>query len=502
MRLTVAYPEPAEGLQAAADYTILPGSSQPQPRSNPVDNKASLCYHRRQLGAIRAGRFVLPDVGGNCLLIWAEEPGSVAFVSGLQCRECGREQPADPLNVCDFCFGPLEVVYDYATISEVVSRDRIEAGPLSIWRYGDLLPADSDNPVDLMAGYTPLLKADNLGKRLGLNNLYIKNDSVNPSFSFKDRVVSVAATKAREFGFETISCASTGNLACSVAAHAARAGMRAVVFIPSDLERGKIIGAAIYGPTLVAVDGTYDQVNRLCSELADNDDYKWAFVNINMRPYYAEGSKTLGYEVAEQLGWRLPDHVVVPSASGAMFTKIWKGFNELACLGLLDGVEASSFGPDQNTVHHPAVTTQMHMAQAEGCSPIVSAWDNDEARITPVRPDSLAKSLAIGNPADGIYSLRVINNSGGSAYAVPEDRIVSGIRLLAETEGIFTETAGGVTVSALAHLAEKGAIGPNELTVVYITGNGLKTQEAVEDEVVNPLTIKPTITSFEAAFQG
>ena len=502
MRLTVAYPEPVEGLQAAADYTILPGSSQPQPRSNPVDNKASLCYHRRQLGAIRAGRFVLPDVGGNCLLIWAEEPGSVAFVSGLQCRECGREQPADPLNVCDFCFGPLEVVYDYATISEVVSRDRIEAGPLSIWRYGDLLPADSDNPVDLMAGYTPLLKADNLGKRLGLNNLYIKNDSVNPSFSFKDRVVSVAATKAREFGFETISCASTGNLACSVAAHAARAGMRAVVFIPSDLERGKIIGAAIYGPTLVAVDGTYDQVNRLCSELADNDDYKWAFVNINMRPYYAEGSKTLGYEVAEQLGWRLPDHVVVPSASGAMFTKIWKGFNELACLGLLDGVEASSFGPDQNTVHHPAVTTQMHMAQAEGCSPIVSAWDNDEARITPVRPDSLAKSLAIGNPADGIYSLRVINNSGGSAYAVPEDRIVSGIRLLAETEGIFTETAGGVTVSALAHLAEKGAIGPNELTVVYITGNGLKTQEAVEDEVVNPLTIKPTITSFEAAFQG
>ena len=426
----------------------------------------------------------------------------MAFVNGLKCRECGREQSAGPLNVCDFCFGPLEVVYDYATISEVVSRDRIEAGPLSIWRYADLLPADGENPVDIMAGFTPLLKADNLGKRLGLNNLYIKNDSVNPSFSFKDRVVSVAATKAREFGFETISCASTGNLACSVAAHAARAGMRAVVFIPSDLERGKVVGAAIYGPTLVAVDGTYDQVNRLCSELADNDDYNWAFVNINMRPYYAEGSKTLGYEVAEQLGWRLPDHVVVPSASGAMFTKIWKGFNELACLGLLDGVEASSFGVDQNTVHHPAVTTQMHMAQAEGCSPIVSAWSGDEARITPVRPDSLAKSLAIGNPADGIYSLRVINNSGGSAYAVPENEIVRGIRLLAETEGIFTETAGGVTVSALAHLAETGAIGADELAVVYITGNGLKTQEAVEGDVVNPLTIKPTITSFEAALQG
>ncbi len=426
----------------------------------------------------------------------------MAFVTGLKCRECGRESPADPLNVCEFCFGPLEVVYDYATISEVVSRDRIEAGPLSIWRYADLLPAHGDNPVDIMAGYTPLIKAHNLGKRLGLNNLYIKNDSVNPSFSFKDRVVSVAATKAVEFGFETISCASTGNLACSVAAHAARAGMRAVVFIPSDLERGKIVGAAIYGPTLVEVDGTYDQVNRLCSELADNDNYNWAFVNINMRPYYAEGSKTLGYEVAEQLGWRLPDHVVVPSASGAMFTKIWKGFNELACLGLLDGVGASSFGPDQNTVHHPAVTTRMHMAQAGGCSPIVTAWDNDEVRITPVRPDSLAKSLAIGNPADGIYSLRVINNSGGSAYAVPEDRIVSGIRLLAETEGIFTETAGGVTVSCLAHLAEKGAIRADELTVVYITGNGLKTQEAVEHEVVNPLSVKPTFSSFEAAFQS
>jgi threonine synthase len=402
--------------------------------------------------------------------------------------------------VCDFCFGPLEVVYDYATISEVISRDRITQGPLSIWRYQDLLPASGEDPVDIMAGFTPLMKARNLGERLGLRNLYIKNDSVNPSFSFKDRVVSVASTKAVEFGFDTLACASTGNLACSVAAHSARAGIRSYVFIPWDLETGKIIGAAVYGPTLVSVEGTYDEVNRLCSELADN--YPWAFVNINMRPYYAEGSKTLGYEVAEQLGWRVPDHVVVPSASGAMFTKIWKGLNELACLGLLDGVEASSFGPDQNTVHHPAVTTRMHMAQAEGCSPIVSAWDNDEARITPVRPDSLAKSLAIGNPADGIYSLRVINNSGGSAYAVPEDRIVSGIRLLAETEGIFTETAGGVTVSCLAHLAEQGAIGADELTVVYITGNGLKTQEAVEDDVVHPLSVKPTISSFEAAFQG
>jgi threonine synthase len=391
------------------------------------------------------------------------------------------------------------VVYDYATISEVISHDRIVQGPLSIWRYEDLLPAEGDNPVDIMAGFTPLLKAPNLGKRLGLNNLYIKNDSVNPSFSFKDRVVSVAATKAVEFGFETLACASTGNLACSVAAHGARAGVRSIVFIPSDLERGKIIGAAVYAPTLVAVDGTYDEVNRLCSEVADN--YPWAFVNINMRPYYAEGSKTLGYEVAEQLGWRVPDHVVVPSASGAMFTKIWKGFNELACLGLLDGVLPMPFGADQNTVHHPAVTTRMHMAQAAGCCPIVTAWENHQNQIRPVRPDSIAKSLAIGNPADGIYALRVIKNSGGSGNVVPEDQVVDGIKLLAETEGIFTETAGGVVISALRELARSGAIKPDELTVAYITGNGLKTQEAVE-EVVNPLSVKPTLSSFEEAMSG
>ena len=418
------------------------------------------------------------------------------FVSGLKCRECSREYPAEALNVCDFCFGPLEVEYDYNAISEVISTDRISRGSQSIWRYHDLLPASGENPVDIMAGFTPLLKAPNLGKRLGLNNLYIKNDSVNPSFSFKDRVVSVAATKAVEFGFEILACASTGNLACSVAAHAARAGIRSVVFIPSDLERGKVIGAAIYGPTMVAVDGTYDEVNRLCSEVGDN--YPWAFVNINMRAYYAEGSKTLGYEVAEQLGWRLPEHVVVPSASGAMFTKIWKGFNEMACLGLLDGVAAMSFGTDQNTVHHPAVTTRMHMAQAEGCCPIVTAWKEGQTHIRPVRPNSIAKSLAIGNPADGIYALRVINKSGGSGNTVPESDVVEGIKLLAETEGVFTETAGGVVISALKQLAQSGAIKPDELTVAYITSNGLKTQEAVEG-VVNPLRVKPTLSSFEEA---
>ena len=420
----------------------------------------------------------------------------MAYVSALRCRSCGRDYKVEPINVCEFCFGPLEVVYDYEAIARNISRERIAQGPLSMWRYQDLLPASGESPVDIMAGFTPLLKAPNLGKRLGLSNLYIKNDSVNPSFSFKDRVVSVAATKAVEFGFETLACASTGNLACSVAAHAARAGIKSVVFIPSDLERGKVIGAAIYGPTMVAVDGTYDEVNRLCSEVGDN--YPWAFVNINMRAYYAEGSKTLGYEVAEQLGWRLPEHVVVPSASGAMFTKIWKGFNEMACLGLLDGVDAMSFGADQNTVHHPAVITRMHMAQAEGCSPIATAWKEGQTHVRPVRPNSIAKSLAIGNPADGIYALRVIDRSTGSGNIVPESDVVEGIQLLAETEGIFTETAGGVVVSALRQLAGSGAIKPDELTVAYITGNGLKTQEAVEG-VVNPLMVRPTLSSFEEA---
>jgi threonine synthase len=318
---------------------------------------------------------------------------------------------------------------------------------------------------------------------LGLDNLYIKNDSVNPSYSFKDRVVSVAATKALEFGFDTLACASTGNLACAVAAHAARAGMKSVVFIPADLESGKVIGAAIYGPTVVAVNGSYDEVNRLCSEVADN--YPWAFVNINMRPYYAEGSKTLAYEVVEQLGWRLPQHTVVPSASGSLFTKIWKGFNELTSLGLLDG----------------PVNTRMHLSQAEGCSPIVDAFKSEDDIVRPVRPNTVAKSLAIGNPADGIYAIRILRESGGVAYAVPEEEVVEGMKLLAETEGIFTETAGGVVISALKYLAKSGAIKRDELTVAYITGNGLKTQEAVED-VVRPLVVAPSMSSFEQALES
>ena len=408
----------------------------------------------------------------------------MAFVTGLRCRECGREYPIEPINVCDFCFGPLAIVYDYDRIASVISRERIAKGPLSMWRYQDLLPVDgpqdNENAVDINAGFTPLIKSKNLGKLLGLDNLYLKNDSVNPSFSFKDRVVSVAATKALEFGFDTLACASTGNLACSVAAHAARAGMKAVVFIPSDLEYGKIVGAAVYSPIVISVDGSYDEVNRLCSEVADN--YPWAFVNINMRPYYAEGSKTLAYEVAEQLGWRVPQHLVVPSASGSLYTKIWLGFNELGSLGLVDG----------------PVRANMHLTQAAGCSPIVDAFKSEVDIVRPVKPDTIAKSLAIGNPADGIYSLRVLRESGGTAHAVPEHEVVKGMKLLAETEGIFTETAGGVVVSALKYLAESGTIKRDELTVAYITGNGLKTQEAVED-MVHPLPVTPTMSSFEEA---
>ena len=398
-------------------------------------------------------------------------------VKSLQCRECGSEYPVEPQYVCDFCFGPLEVSYDYDAVARVISRERITKGPLTMWRYHDLLPVDAEMALDMQTGFTPLIRAKNLGRLLGLNNLYIKNDSVNPTFSFKDRVVSVASAKALEFEFDTLACASTGNLAGSVSAHGAKAGMNTMVFFPSDLERGKILGAGIYGATLVAVDGTYDQVNRLCSELADN--HRWAFVNINMRPFYSEGSKTLAYEVAEQLGWRAPDACVVPGASGSLFTKIYKGLNELADLGLIDS----------------AAHTKMHIAQAEGCSPIVTAYDEDTPHVRPVTPDTIAKSLAIGNPADGFYSIKTIERSGGSAVAAPEDEVVEGIQLLAETEGIFTETAGGVVISGLRKLAKSGKIRPDDLTVAYITGNGLKTQEVVEP-LIDPVFTSPAYDDF------
>ena len=406
----------------------------------------------------------------------------MSYAIALRCRACGRQYPLDPVNVCEFCFGPLEVLYDYQALSRDISRRRIQKGPLTIWRYRDLLPVDSE-PVDISAGFTPLLKAENLGRVLGLKNLYIKNDCVNPSYSFKDRVVSVAATKAKEFGFEALACASTGNLACSVAAHAARANMKAYVFVPADLEQGKILGAAIYGPTLVAVEGNYDEVNRLCSELADR--YPWAFVNINIRPYYSEGCKTMGYEVAEQLGWRAPDNAIVPVASGSLLVKIRKGLNELHQLGLI--------GP---------VRTRMFAAQAEGCSPVVTAFQSNSPTIKPVRPKTIAKSLAIGNPADGYYALKAMQESVGGGVASTDEEIVAGMRLLAETEGIFAETAGGVTIAGLKRLAAAGVLHPDEVTVAFVTAAGLKTLEAVADCSFTRLAIKPTLTSFEKALDN
>ncbi len=398
------------------------------------------------------------------------------YARALRCRKCGQEYPLKPLNLCDFCLSPLEVSYDYKAMAEVVSREKLAEGVLSMWRYRDMLPVE-DKEIDLGTGFTPLVKADNLGRELGLEQLYIKNDCLNPTYSFKDRVVSVAVTKAREFGFDTVACASTGNLAASVAAHAAKANMKAYVFVPSNVERGKLVGAAIYNPVLVTVDGSYDDVNRLCAGLTQR--YNWGFININLRPYYAEGSKTLGYEVAEQLGWRAPDCVVAPSASGLMFTRIWKGLEELSMLGLIE-----------------PVNTHMYVTQAAGSSPIVNAFQAGTLHVHPVEPDTLAKSIAIGNPADGYYALLVARQSGGGASAVTDDELVAGMRLLAQTEGIFAEAAGGVVVGALRKLAASGAIKRNELTVAFITGAGPRTQEIVA-ESVQTLAIRPTVESFE-----
>ena len=400
----------------------------------------------------------------------------VSYVRGLCCRKCGREYPPEAINLCDFCFSPLEVIYDYKSMAEAVTQERLSSGPVSMWRYRELLPVDGE-VVDIGTGFTPLTKADNLGRELGLEQLYIKNDCLNPSFSFKDRVVSVAVTKAREFGCHTIACASTGNLAASVAAHAAKANMKSYVFVTSDVEQSKLVGTAIYNPVLIAVDGSYDDVNRLCTKLVER--YNWGFININLRPYYAEGSKTLGYEVAEQLGWCAPDCVVAPAASGLLFTRIWKGLDELSMLGLI--------GP---------VNTHMYLTQAAGCSPIANAFDAGSLHVHPVEPNTIAKSIAIGNPADGYYALRIARQTGGAACAVTDEELVAGMKLLAETEGVFAETAGGVVVAGLKKLVASGAIKRGALTVAFITGAGLKTQEVVAD-VVQPLSIKPTLESFE-----
>jgi threonine synthase len=403
-------------------------------------------------------------------------------ILGLRCRECGREYPAEPIHVCEFCFAPLEVVYDYDEIRSVISPERIAAGPRSIWRYADLLPG-GDKRVDLGAGLTPLIPAPRLGAELGLRDLWLKNDTVNPTHSFKDRVVSVALTVARDFGFSTVACASTGNLANAVAAHAAHAGLAAYIFIPADLEEVKIVATAAYGPTVVAVQGTYDDVNRLCSEIAGQ--YEWAFVNVNVRPYYAEGSKSLAFEIAEQLSWRAPDHVIVPIASGSLLTKIKRGLDELVTVGLLDG--------------H---ATRISGAQAEGCSPVATAFKAGEEHVRPVKPSTIAKSLAIGNPADGYYAIKAARETDGVMESVSDEEIVEGMLLLARTEGVFTETAGGVTIAVLKKLAERGDVRPDERTVALITGDGLKTIEALSGHIGPSMRIPPSLDSFAAQLEG
>jgi threonine synthase len=408
----------------------------------------------------------------------------MAKVLGMRCRECGEDYPVAPVHVCELCFGPLEIVYDLDEIKTRVSRESIEAGPSSMWRYLELLPVEGGPTVGLNCGWTPLIKADRLGKELGLKNLYLKNDSVNhPTLSFKDRVVAVALTKAREFGFKIVACASTGNLANSVAAHAAEGGLESYIFIPADLEQGKILGSLVYGTNVLAVSGNYDEVNRLCAEAADK--YGWAFVNINLRPFYGDGSKTFGYEIAEQLGWKAPDHVVVPCAGGSLISKIYKGLNEFHKLGLIDGVP-----------------TKMYAAQAEGCNPITSMVKTGAEVMRPVKPNTIAKSIAIGNPADGYFAAETVRKSGGWAEDVTDPEVIDGIRLLGRTEGIFTETAGGVTVAVAKKLAEQGRFPADDVVVLAITGNGLKTQEAVAGEMGRPTFIQPNLASLDTALKA
>ncbi len=407
----------------------------------------------------------------------------MGFVKSLKCRECGREYPVDPIYVCEFCFGPLEVAYDYKAISKAITRKKIEQRDKSLWRYRELLPIDGEPQVGLTSGYTPLVKADNLAKAIGVDELYIKDDTVvHPTLSFKDRVVSVALTKAKEFNFDTVACASTGNLAHSVSAHGARAGFDRFIFIPATLEASKIIASLVYEPNLIAVDGNYDDVNRLCSEVANK--YRWAFVNINIRPFYAEGSKTIGFEIVEQLGWKVPDNVVVPCASGSLLTKVWKAFKEFKEVKILKEVGTKVFG-----------------AQAAGCGPITAAVKAGADVVRPVKPHTIAKSLAIGNPADGFYASQVIRETGGFAEDVTDAEIIDAMKLLARTEGIFAETAGGVTLACTKKLIETGKIKRDELTVICITGNGLKTQEALQGHTGTPHHIKPSLSSFEEVLQ-
>jgi threonine synthase len=403
------------------------------------------------------------------------------FFSYLKCRECGRQYPKKAVHVCEFDFGPLEADYNYELIRHSISRQLIESRPHSMWRYRELLPIDGEPTVGLHTGFTPLIKADRLARALGVRELYVKNDAFNyPTLSFKDRVVSVALSRAKELGFKIVACASTGNLANSVAAHAAGAGLKSYVLIPADLEANKVLNSLVYGTNVIGIHGAYDQVNRLCSEIAGK--YGWGFVNVNLRPYYAEGSKTQGFEIVEQLGWRLPRHTVVPMASGSLLTKVAKAYQEAIKVGLID--------------EQPFT---IHGAQAAGCAPITAAFKAGTDLIRPVpKPKTIAKSLAIGTPADGYYAVNVIRPSGGSCEDASDEEIIEGIRLLAETEGIFAETAGGVTVACAKKLIASGKIPANESAVLCITGHGLKTAESVAPYLSAPRLINPSLREFEA----
>ncbi len=406
------------------------------------------------------------------------------FMKALKCRECGREYPLGATHVCEFDFGPLEVAYDYDKIKKSLTKDSLAKRPQTMWRFRELLPIAEEPTVGTGVGYTPLVKADRLAKWLGVREAWVKNDAVNyPTLSFKDRVVSVALSRARELGFETVACASTGNLANSVAANAASAGLDSFVFIPTDLEEGKILNSLIYGARVVGIRGHYDEVNRLCAEIAGK--YKWAFVNVNMRPYYAEGSKSMAFEIAEQLNWKLPQHTVAPMASGSLLTKIHKGYQELIRLGLAKDTK-------------PVV----HGAQATGCSPISAAYKDGKDFFKPVKPDTIAKSLAIGTPADGFYALKVMKETGGASDDVSDDEIRDAMKALAECEGIFTETAGGVTVGTAKKLVASGKIPAEDSVVLCVTGNGLKTLDAVQGRVGKPDEIKPSLREFEELIES
>ncbi len=407
----------------------------------------------------------------------------MSYVLGLKCKECGHRIPVKPLHVCEQCFGPYEVEYDYAAMKGKVTRESIMRGPKSLWRYKDLLPVDK--PVTgFHSGFTPLKKADRLAKELGCRELYIKDDSCNyPTYSYKERVVSVAISKAVEFGFDTVGCASTGNLANSVAAHAAAAGIRCFVMIPHDLEQGKVLGSLIFGPTMVRIRGNYDDVNRLCTEIADK--YGWAIVNVNLRPYYTEGAKTFGFEIAEQLGWALPQHTVIPTAGGTILPKVYKAYQEFIKLGLVEDNKP-----------------RIYSAQPAGCNPVVTAIHKGQDIIEPQKPNTIAKSLAIGNPADGYYAFNVVKESSGWGESATDREIVDAIKLLAKLEGIWTEPAGGTTLAAAIKLIQSGRIPRDESIVVSITGNGLKTLEAVQDELPYPVVIEPKLSDFDALLES